>query len=123
MHKLSSFGVRTCYLIQQIKKTKSKFKFKGQSARSQLWFDLDLYWIDINFSTREPDFYKKLFQSHDNNQDEDTFKTFQVPIVNEKVVKSCIFHKDAPILSFFGKSFTSCSVSCLSSAFDSIKHF
>ena len=37
-------------------KTESKFKFQGQSARSQLWFDLDLDWIDINFSTREPDF-------------------------------------------------------------------
>ena len=38
-------------------KTESKFKFQGQSARSQIWFDLDLDWIDINFSTREPDFY------------------------------------------------------------------
>ena len=44
----------------------SKFKFKGQSARSQLWFDVDLDWIEMNFSTLEPDFYKKLFQSHDN---------------------------------------------------------
>ena len=24
-------------------KTESKFKFQGQSARSQLWFDLNLY--------------------------------------------------------------------------------
>ena len=61
-------------------KNKSKFKFQGQSGRSRLWFDLDLYWIDINFSTRELDFYKKLFQSHDNEQDTNTFKTFQGPI-------------------------------------------
>ena len=27
-------------------KTEAKFKFQGQSARSQLWFDLDLDWID-----------------------------------------------------------------------------
>ena len=47
----------------------SKFKFQGQSGRSRLWFDLDLDWININFSTSEPDFYKKLFQSHDNEQD------------------------------------------------------
>ena len=94
MHKLSSFGVRTCYLMQQIKiKTGSKFKFQGQSSRSQLWFDLDLYWIDMNFSTREPDFYKKLFQSHDNKQDEDTFKTFPVPIENAKFVKPFKFQK------------------------------
>ena len=43
-------------------KNASKFKFQGQSARSRYWFDLDLDWIDINFSTREPDFYKIFFK-------------------------------------------------------------
>ena len=42
-------------------KNEAKFKFQGQSARSQKWFDLDLDWIEVNFSTREPDFYKKKF--------------------------------------------------------------
>ena len=64
-------------------KNESKFQFQGQSGRSRLWFDLDLNWININFSTREPDFYKKLFQSHENEQDTNTFRTFQVPIGNE----------------------------------------
>ena len=50
-------------------KNEYKFKFQGQTGRSRLWFDLDLDWIDINFITPEPDFYKKLFQSHDNKQD------------------------------------------------------
>ena len=68
-------------------KTEAKFNFQGQYARSQLWFDLDLYWIDINFSTREPDFYKKPFKSHDNKQADITFKTFHVPIGNAKCVK------------------------------------
>ena len=78
--------------MQQIKnKTEFKFKIQGQSERSQLWFDLDLDWNDINFSTREPDFYKRLFQSHDNKQEKDTFKTFQVSIGNAKVVKSFKF--------------------------------
>ena len=36
-------------------KNASKFKFQGQSARSQLLFDLDLDCVNINFSTREPD--------------------------------------------------------------------
>ena len=40
-------------------KTESKFKFQCQSARSQLWFDIDLDWIDINFSTCKLDFYKE----------------------------------------------------------------
>ena len=79
-------------------------------------------WIDTNFSTREPDFYKKLFQSHDDNQDKDTFKTFQVPIGNAKVVKSFVFHKDAPILSYCQKTLNCCCFSSLSSAFDSSKH-
>ena len=98
-------------------------KFQGQSARSHLWFDLDLDWIDMNFSTREPDFYTKLFQSHDNKKDKDTFNTFQVTIVNAKVVKSFMFHKDAPILSYCQKTLNSCCFSSLASAFASIKHF
>ena len=72
-------------------KSEAKFKFQAKSARSQLWFDLDLDWIDINFSTREPDFYKKLFQSYDDKQDDITFKTFHVPIGNAKCVKSFKF--------------------------------
>ena len=47
-------------------KSEAKFKFQSQSTISQLRFDLDLYWIDINFSTHEPVFYMKIFQSHDN---------------------------------------------------------
>ena len=40
----------------------AKFKFQDQYARSQRLFDLDFYGIEVNFSTREPDFYKKMFQ-------------------------------------------------------------
>ena len=68
-----------------------KFKFQGQSATSQRWFDLELDWIEVIFSTCEPDFYKKPFQSHDNTQDNNTFKIFQVPIVNAKCVESFKF--------------------------------
>ena len=85
-------------------KNGSKFKFQGQSGRSKLCFDLDLDLIDINFSTREPDFYKKLFQNHDNEQETDSFRIFQVPIGNAKVVKLFFFHKYAPILSYRQKS-------------------
>ena len=98
------------------------FKFQGKSARSQLWFDLDLNWVEINFSTSEPDFYEKLFQSHDDTQDNITFKTFQVPIGNEKCVKSFKFQNDAPILKFCQKTFNCCFFSSLASAFASIKH-
>ena len=77
----------------------------------------------MDFSTREPDFYKKLFQSHEDNQDKDTFKTFQVPIGNAKVVKSFMFQKDALIIRYCQKTLNSCCFSSLASAFASIKHF
>ena len=44
-------------------KNEDKFKFQGQLARSQRWFDIDLDWIEINVSTREPDFYKESFSN------------------------------------------------------------
>ena len=31
-------------------KNGAKFKFQGQYARSQRWINLDLYWIEVNFS-------------------------------------------------------------------------
>ena len=68
-------------------KNEAKFKFQSQSARSQCWFDLDFYWIEVSFSTRETDFYEKKIQSHDDTQDTNAFKLFQVPIVNAKCVE------------------------------------
>ena len=96
---------------------------KGQSARSQRWFDLDLDWIEVNFSTCEPDFYKNVFQSHGDKQDINTFKSFQVPIVNEKCVEPFKFRNDAPILKYCQKTLNSCCFSSLASAFSSINHF
>ena len=84
-------------------KNEGKFKFQGQSARSQRWFDIDFDWIEVNFITREPDFYKKLFQSHDNTQDIDTFKCFHSQIGNAKCVESFHFQNDAPILKYCQK--------------------
>ena len=40
-------------------KNEATFKFQEQLARSKRWFDIDLDCIKINFSTCEPDFYKK----------------------------------------------------------------
>ena len=68
-------------------KNEAKFKFQGQSAISQRWFDLDLDWIEVNFSTSEPDFYRKKFRSHDDTQDINTLRNFQVPIEKAKCVE------------------------------------
>ena len=89
-------------------KNEAKFKFQGQSARSQRWFDLDFDCIEVNFITREPDFYKKLFQSYDDKQDKNTYISFQIQIGNAKCVETLNFHSDAPILKYCHKSFNSC---------------
>ena len=88
------------FIAENKNKNEAKFKFQGQSARSQRWFDLDFDWIEVNFSTREPDLYKKLFQSHDDTQDTNIFKFFQVPIGNSKCVENFKFHNDAPMLKY-----------------------
>ena len=103
-------------------KSEAKFKFHGQSARSQLWLDLDLDCIEINFSSREPNLYKKCFQIHVDTQDINTFKCFQVQIWNAKCVESFKFRNDAPILKYCQKSLNSCCFSILASDFDSINH-
>ena len=98
----------------------AKFKFQGQYARSQRWFDLNFDWIEVNFSTGEPDFYKKLFQIHDNTQDTNIFISFQVTIVNSKCVETFMFHSDAPIFKYCQKSLNRCCFSILASEFPSI---
>ena len=72
------------FVAKDKNKNKAKFKFQGQSERSQLWFDIDFDFIEVNFSTREPDLYTELFQRHEDTQDANTFKSFQVPIGNAK---------------------------------------
>ena len=42
-------------------KNEAKFKFQGQSARSQCWFDLDFDCIEVNFITRETDLCNQIF--------------------------------------------------------------
>ena len=47
------------FVAADFKKMRLNFKFPGQSARSQLCFDIDLNCVNINFRTREPGFYKE----------------------------------------------------------------
>ena len=65
---------------------------------------------------------KKVFQSHNNTKDINTFRFFQVPIGNEKCVESFKFQNDASILKYCHKSLNSCCFSGLALAFDSINH-
>ena len=72
-------------------KNEAKFKFQGQSEISKRWFDLNFDWIGENFSTCEPGFFGKIFQSHDNPQDTNTFQMFEFPIINSKCVEKLSF--------------------------------
>ena len=38
-------------------KNEAKFKFQGQYAISQRWFDIEFDWIEVNFRTLETDLY------------------------------------------------------------------
>ena len=58
-----------------------------------------------------------LLGSHDDTQDTNKFKRFQVPIGNEKCVESFKFQSDDPILKYCQKSLNSCCFSSLASAF------
>ena len=66
-------------------KNEDKFKFWGQSSRSQRWFDIDFEWIVETFSIRKTGFYKKIYQRHDETKDTNKFKIFVVPIANAKM--------------------------------------
>ena len=109
------------FIAENKNKNEAKFKLQGQSAISQCWFDLDFDWIEVNYSTRDPDLYKKLFQTHDDAQDTNSFKFFQVPIGNSKCVKTFKFHNDSPILKYCQKLLNSFYFISLASDFASIK--
>ena len=49
------------FIASNKNKNEAKFKFQGQSEKSQRWFDLEFDWIGVNISTREPDLYKETF--------------------------------------------------------------
>ena len=72
-------------------KSEAKFNFQCQSVRSQRWLDLDFDWIEESFSTREPELYREIFQRNDDTKDTNTFRMFEVSIVNSKFVEKLSF--------------------------------
>ena len=65
--------------------------------------------------------YIGFFQIHDNKQDTNSFKIFQVPIGSSKCVEKFKFHSDSPMLHYFQKSLNICWFSGLESAITIIK--
>ena len=38
------------FIAENKDRNEAKFKFQGQSARSHCWFDLELYYIEVNLA-------------------------------------------------------------------------
>ena len=102
--QLKKMAIEQCLYAQVVmihrkdpdnKKEKEKTKtydFQGKSARSTRWFDLDHEWLEENFRTREPDFYKKVYQEKIKGDDKKTYQIFAVPIGNAKTTRNIQFN-------------------------------
>ena len=75
----------------------NKYNFQGQSARTKHCFDLDHECFKENFMTREPYFYKKLYQTKFRGDNTQKYQKIGVPIGNAKISKKVQFHLEAPL--------------------------
>ena len=57
---------------------------QGQSERSKHWFDIDIEWVEEDFSKIEPQFYKRLFKIDIEGQSGLEYPAFTVHIGNAK---------------------------------------
>ena len=78
--------------------------FQEQSARSKHWFDLDIEWFEEKFSTREPQFYKRLFQTNIGGQYGITHPIFPVPIRNAKETGEIEYCLQAQLVEYYQKA-------------------
>ena len=67
--------------------------------------------------TREPDLYRKLYQTKFRVDTTHDHQKFGVPIGNEKMTKKVQFLTEAPLIKYHQKSSNSCCLSSLASAF------
>ena len=81
-----------------VREPKIKYLFQGQSARSKNWFNLHIEWIKENISTREHQFYKRLFQTNIEVQSGIKYPIFPVPIENEKETGEIEYDIKAPLV-------------------------
>ena len=91
--------------------------FKGQSERSKHCVDLDIEWVEEIFSTREPQFYKSLFQSNIKDQDGLKYSTLTATIVNTKDKGEISYNYKAPLVEYHKNYSNSCCFCSLASEF------
>ena len=80
-------------------------------------FDLDIEWVGENFSTREPQFYNRLFQNNIEGQSGITYPIFPVPIGNTKETGKVEYDLKAPLVKYHQNSSNSFCLSVLASEF------
>ena len=96
------------------------YNFQGKSARTKHWFYIDHEWLKDNFITREPDFYKNIYQTNFRGDKTKNYQKYGVPIGNAKMTKKVQFHTESPLIQYHQKSSSSSCLSGLASAFHSI---
>ena len=74
--------------------------FQGQSTISKHWFDPDIEWFEENFIKREPQFYKKLFQTNIEGQSVITYPIFPIPLGNAKETGESEYYLQAPLVTY-----------------------
>ena len=82
--------------------------FQGQCARSKRWFDTDVEWIEENLSTREPQFYKRPFQTNIEGQYGITYPIFLVLIGNAKETGEIERNIQATMVAYHQNASKSC---------------
>ena len=94
-----------------------KYLFQGQSEISKHWLDLDMEWVEENFSKRELQFYKRLFQTIIEGQSGITYLIFPVTFVNVKETGEIEYALHDPLVAYYQKDSNFCCFSSLASTF------
>ena len=67
--------------------------------------------------TREPDFYKKIYQTKFRDNNTQKYQIFGVPIGNARITKKVQIHPEASLIQYHRKSSSICCLSSLASDF------
>ena len=70
--------------------------------------------------TREPYFYRKLYQTKFRGDYKKTFQIFEIPIGNGKLLRKVQFHSAALVIKYHQNTSNSCCMSILAYAFHCI---
>ena len=81
------------------------------------FFDIDIDWVEETFSTIEPEFFKRLFETNIEDQAGITYYIFTVPIGNAKERGKIEYKIQAPLVAYYQNASNSCCLSSLSYSF------